>query len=627
MGTDFGNYVKYKRPKRRGGKPILNARSWPTTHDPWRGISRTAFTLDYIKTYPVVHEADGSDPKAVEDKMLEMNSYDENDNPKYGHDVYVQRLNCYVQHKETVTDVPLTPDIENPYNKPRREGKQSYVPDLNTLDNGNCIIIFENSESGSIDDTLITARQEWESRWRRLPFYLALESRDVSNDDRMALQCMKLILSDVWKGVTDNWESFIDICNSHVSILEDRIYEMPADESRAPELWANAAFNLKIERLMALHTNLVGDVQLHLKEFVTEGNDDTWIEAAPSDMERVSSLVQEDLVKRLANLNDLLYKSVEIRDSRHSLTLNLSMWRLSWITFIFLPLTFMASFFGMNTDTFSKDPSIKWYFIAAVPLMICVIIGWYMFKHFLATQRQTPYSRGIYEGFFHELAVEYPSLWSRVGPRKAIRPKGFFDNIRWRLILFWNDSKKTIRAGPNEDSTYDDLGVWSRLKRQLTRRWTAQLRSTSDYEPDEAGLPLQDYSSTEITELAQGAPHAKETAQGTDLPGGMLKVAMPTQFHTQILQGSDSTQRPSSQGSSAGRNSGVLVEEERPNWLRDYALKGRQSSEARRASFQQLFSPMHTEDDPTAAVPMHEAGNAEGPGAEKPPESQMSAQK
>ena len=96
-----------------------------------------------------------------------------------------------------------------------------------------------------------------------------------------------------------------------------------------------------------------------------------------------------------------MYKSVEIRDSRHGLQLNTSMWRLSWITFIFLPLTFIVGFFGMvryklhpviyvtislhsqNVDTFSGDPSIKWYFIVAVPLMILVFLGWVCFLEFL----------------------------------------------------------------------------------------------------------------------------------------------------------------------------------------------------------------------------------------------------
>lgn len=42
-----------------------------------------------------------------------------------------------------------------------------------------------------------------------------------------------------------------------------------------------------------------------------------------------------------------MYKSISIRDSRQSLELNASLWRLSWITFIFLPLTFLVGFFGM----------------------------------------------------------------------------------------------------------------------------------------------------------------------------------------------------------------------------------------------------------------------------------------
>ena len=55
-----------------------------------------------------------------------------------------------------------------------------------------------------------------------------------------------------------------------------------------------------------------------------------------------------------------MYKSVSIRDARDSLRLNESLWRLSWITFIFLPLTFVTGFFGMNVDKFAGNPSIEW---------------------------------------------------------------------------------------------------------------------------------------------------------------------------------------------------------------------------------------------------------------------------
>ncbi|KAK4226545.1 hypothetical protein QBC38DRAFT_456206, partial [Podospora fimiseda] len=75
--------------------------------------------------------------------------------------------------------------------------------------------------------------------------------------------------------------------------------------------------------------------------------------------------IGEQLVLPTNNLLDMLYKSIAIRDSRLSLELNASLWRLSWIRFIFLPLTFLSGFFGMNVDVFANSPSIKWYFIAA----------------------------------------------------------------------------------------------------------------------------------------------------------------------------------------------------------------------------------------------------------------------
>src|ERR1700754_2956796 len=77
-----------------------------------------------------------------------------------------------------------------------------------------------------------------------------------------------------------------------------------------------------------------------------------------------------------------MYKSVAIRDARQSPELNASLWRLSWITFIFLPLTFLSGFFGMNVHLFRNFPSIKWYFVAVIPLLVFVLAFWFTFRSF-----------------------------------------------------------------------------------------------------------------------------------------------------------------------------------------------------------------------------------------------------
>jgi hypothetical protein len=156
----------------------------------------------------------------------------------------------------------------------------------------------------------------------------------------------------------------------------------------------------------------------------------------------------------------------------------MSMWRLSWITFVFLPLTFITGFFGMNVDTFNDHPSISWYFISGTPLMILVFISWFVLKNDIERSRQTPYSQGIYEQLFHKLAVSFPLLWSRTGPRQDVMPDGRIRRIKWWLILRWSREEKTIKSGPSDgNDQFDGLGTWSRIKRDLTKRWTAQLNA------------------------------------------------------------------------------------------------------------------------------------------------------
>lgn len=210
------------------------------------------------------------------------------DEPICSHDVYVQRLSCYIQHQQTASDKRLSLD-DLPQRKHfypsdvfgdggdtvvngARKDRHEFQSRLRSLDNGNVIIVFDNSSSGCIEDTLIPARRDLECRWRRLPFYLAFESRDPikGDDETLALNCSKAVLGDIFKAIVMTWDGFLDHAVTHMTILEDKIYDQPADESRAPELWANSSAWLKVEKLVNVHSSVMHEMQARLHELTGE---------------------------------------------------------------------------------------------------------------------------------------------------------------------------------------------------------------------------------------------------------------------------------------------------------------------------------------------------------------------
>src|SRR5437762_95797 len=115
----------------------------------------------------------------------------------------------------------------------------------------------------------------------------------------------------------------------------------------------------------------------------------------------------------------------------------LSMWRLSWITFIFLPLTFIVGFFGMNVDVFAKDPSIKWHLI-----------------NYWSSPGMPYFNNGLTEG---------PPSGTAEG---NLQPNG--------TGAEYNVGSIPSLATAGED---DNPGPYTRLKRRLMFQWSAQIAS------------------------------------------------------------------------------------------------------------------------------------------------------
>lgn len=96
-GSGFGRYLRYKNPELRGGRPFLAGKTWKVTYDPWRGVNKTSFGLDYMKSFrrrptPAAAGSNaginaggnarggdtGSDRRGARDRMMQLNDFDEN---------------------------------------------------------------------------------------------------------------------------------------------------------------------------------------------------------------------------------------------------------------------------------------------------------------------------------------------------------------------------------------------------------------------------------------------------------------------------------------------------------------------------------------------------------------------
>lgn len=79
-------------------------------------------------------------------------------------------------------------------------------------------------------------------------------------------------------------------------------------------------------------------------------------------------------------LIQLEFNLTSIAEAQKSTSTNVSMKRLSWITFIFLPLMFISSLFGMNVDILKSNPGWWIYIIFAAGTMILTFGVWILFK-------------------------------------------------------------------------------------------------------------------------------------------------------------------------------------------------------------------------------------------------------
>ena len=317
---------------------------WRPTGDRTYDTLRTAFGLEYLVPQPLIFF--NTEPKGgVSWKSTTGSSKLE---PKTVPDCCLQRLSVFIQVNKT----------EDPSNQLGSTGKDR-LPF--TLDNS--VIMFDSMYKGVPSGELISGRGVWQQL----------------HDDLEPLKnpILSATIQLIFDTIARKWSDYILSMHNHVVALEEIIYDQPADDKRAPVLWSISKQLLQAERLMKFHVLLLENVQRDLIDLTENTTRPDWLGQNLSEFNRLSSEVEETLKKPVAHMVDLvsraslgdldrtnpwlqMYKSISIRDARQSLELNTSMWRLSWITFIFLPLTFLAGVFGMNVSELKANPSLKW---------------------------------------------------------------------------------------------------------------------------------------------------------------------------------------------------------------------------------------------------------------------------
>ena len=231
---------------------------------------------------------------------------------------------------------------------------------------------------------------------------LDIPSRSSDPPSEAVNNAFESILSRVTEDILRLWEQQITLLHEPHAELEDAIWSRPADSSRAREVWSMSQRLHTILKHVNRHEKVLEAIEDDFQVFSEREEEQEWLDHTLDEFEHLAETIRVDYLEPLEHMIDLvsmilqlfsqasiltllqMYKSVAIRDARQSLELNASLWRLSWITFVFLPLTFLSGFFGMNVHLFGSDPlpSIRWYFVAAVALLLLVIGFWFTFKTF-----------------------------------------------------------------------------------------------------------------------------------------------------------------------------------------------------------------------------------------------------
>ncbi|KAF4479744.1 hypothetical protein CGGC5_v012687 [Colletotrichum fructicola Nara gc5] len=158
----------------------------------------------------------------------------------------------------------------------------------------------------------------------------------------------------------------------------------------------------------------------------TQDSEESDLQAFGLGVERLQSSHEMELkaLKEMSqSLIQLEFNLTSIAEAQLSRSNNMSMKRLSWITFIFLPLMFVASVFGMNIDALASNPHWHWPVIIAIPtalvaFSVVFVLRWMEHRKPLIPDLEEGEQEGRHDRKMEGWASRLRMTWFSAGRRK-----------------------------------------------------------------------------------------------------------------------------------------------------------------------------------------------------------------
>lgn len=165
------------------------------------------------------------------------------------------------------------------------------------ISSGNTILIVEKTPAGGY--SIFQAEDQWKQLWTDSEFSMFPPGE---RDGTATLELLQAIVRFSFNKIVSDWRGYIKMTDSHISLLEERIYDKPEDDSQAKELWRTSKQLLDMEKLLISQTFLIKVVQ---DNFINPGGSETgdkdWLKDLLTDFEELRNDIQ-DLIKAVTQM-------------------------------------------------------------------------------------------------------------------------------------------------------------------------------------------------------------------------------------------------------------------------------------------------------------------------------------